>query len=94
MNSIINDPSLIVWAVSAILLFITGLPVYAQTGSANAPIAFYAALGEDCWRGPHPVHGIGTRDGGVVLVGKSITSGGWGGFAVKVGPPNRWGWGS
>ena len=58
--------------------------------SANAPpIAFYAALGEDCCgEDPHPVHGIGTRDGGVVPVGKSITSGGWGGFAVKVGPPN------
>ncbi len=66
--------------------------VMAQTGvSERAPaISFYAALGEDCCgEDPHPVHGIGTSDGGVLIVGKSARSEDeWGGFAVKIGPPN------
>ena len=64
----------------------------ADTGvSNNAPdITFYAALGEACCgEDPHPVHGIVASDGGYVIVGKtSAPNGAFGGFAVKIGPPN------
>ena len=56
--------------------------------SQNAPeVVFYAATGEECCgEDPHPVHGAQTADGGFVLCGKSIDSGGNSdGFLLKVG---------
>jgi len=58
--------------------------------SPNAPaIEFYAGAGEECCgEDPHPVHGIQTPDGGYLVAGKSMDSGGTQeGFALKVGPP-------
>ena len=79
------------WVYSVFVFALTGL-AHGQTGvSNNAPaVSFYAGLGESCCgEDPHPVHGIATPDGGYILVGKTATSnGGWGGFAVKLGPPN------
>ncbi|MEE2787512.1 MAG: hypothetical protein VX589_09250 [Myxococcota bacterium] len=76
----------------AIFTWLIGVSLaFAQNGlSPNAPdLAFYVGLGEGCCgEDPHPVHGVATPDGGYVLVGKSVTAGdGWGGFAVKIGPP-------
>ena len=73
------------------VLFTWGVRAHAQDGrSPHAPdISYYAGIGEDCCgEDPHPVHGIGTSDGGAVLVGKTAQVGdGWGGFALKIGPP-------
>lgn len=64
----------------------------ADTGVSNhAPdISFYAGLGEACCgEDPHPVHGIVASDGGYIMVGKTAAPNGeFGGFAVKIGPPN------
>ena len=74
-----------------LVLFLTAGIANAQTGvSPNAPkVSFYIGLTESCCgEDPHPVHGIATPDGGSVVVGKTITpNGGWGGFAIKIGPP-------
>ena len=78
----------LVWALWLTLVSV-GSTAGAQTGvSPNAPeIDFYVGLTEACCgEDPHPVHGIATSDGGSIVVGKTITSGGWGGFAVKIGP--------
>ena len=77
------------WYVSLIFIF-TGTAT-AQSGvSSSAPgVAFYVGMGESCCgEDPHPVHGIETGDGGYLVLGKTIAqNGSWGGFAVKVGPP-------
>ena len=57
--------------------------------SDNAPtVSFYAGIGEgDFGEDPHPVHGVECPDGGFIVGGKSIDSGGaWDGFALKVNP--------
>ncbi|MGB0591799.1 MAG: hypothetical protein ACPGU1_19140 [Myxococcota bacterium] len=78
----------------AVMLMCVGTAA-AQTGvSANAPgVDFYVGLTESCCgEDPHPVHGIATDDGGYLSVGKTVSSGdGWGGFAVKIGPPDPMG---
>ena len=58
--------------------------------SLNAPeLEFYVGLTESCCgEDPHPVHGIATPDGGYLVVGKTLAKAeGWGGFALKLGPP-------
>jgi len=55
--------------------------------SDGAPnVSFYVGMGEDCCgEDPHPVHGVEASDGGVILGGKFIDSGGSpNGFVVKL----------
>ena len=77
-----------------VLKILLSSPVlFSSTGvSSNAPsVIFYAGIGEaDFGEDPHAVHGIGTSDGGYLVVGKSLDiSGSSDAFALKV-VPNNW----
>ena len=81
-----------VWALCTLAFLLSGFSsVSANTGvSEGAPeVRYYVGMTEACCgEDPHPVHGVATGDGGVVVVGKTLGLGeGWGGFALKVGPP-------
>ena len=78
---------------SFLLLFFIHSPVWGdanQTGvTDDAPaLSFYAGIAEGSFgEDPHAVHGAQTSDGGYVVGGKSLDSGGaWEGFVVKVVP--------
>ena len=78
--------------LSYILLLFSICFVEANSGiSSNAPdILFYAGIGEDgIGEDPHAVHGIGTSDGGYLVLGKNMDGGGSSdAFALKVMPEN------
>ena len=78
----------------SVLKILSSAPfLFSNTGvSSNAPgVIFYAGIGEaDFGEDPHAVHGIGTSDGGYLVVGKSLDkSGSSDAFALKV-LPNNW----
>lgn len=78
--------------LSIVLTLVNALSLMGNTAvSSNAPgVIFYAGIVEaDFGEDPHAVHGIGTSDGGYLVVGKSVdASGSKEAFALKALPGN------
>lgn len=77
------------YLLSLVPLSVVGVESNDTGVSAKAPaLSFYAGIGEGSFgEDPHPVHGTQTADGGYVVGGKSLDTGGaWEGFILKVLP--------
>ena len=76
--------------LSILINLLNALSLMGNTAvSSDAPgVVFYAGIGEaDFGEDPHAVHGIGTSDGGYLVVGKSVdAAGSKEAFALKVVP--------